>query len=96
METNATPTRTKPPIILAVLFGLSLLGNGYQSVNNSALSERLDSFKNATKEVKTAADKGYWLSKSNKRHNYKCRYFENCAGRKCGKEDGVACGLCGG
>jgi hypothetical protein len=39
---------------------------------------------------------GYWLSNTGKRHNSRCRYFRNCNGRPCGKNDGVACKICGG
>jgi len=39
---------------------------------------------------------GYWLSKSNKRHNSSCRYYKTPGGRPCRPTDGVACKLCGG
>lgn len=39
---------------------------------------------------------GYWLAKSNKRHNSSCRYYKTPGGRPCGPTDGVACKLCGG
>jgi hypothetical protein len=37
----------------------------------------------------------HWLSAGGKRHNDKCRYFKG-AGRACGKDEGVACKVCGG
>jgi hypothetical protein len=37
----------------------------------------------------------YWLSTGGKRHNNRCRYFKG-SGRACGKEEGVACKVCGG
>ena len=37
----------------------------------------------------------YKLSKSGKRHNSRCRYFES-AGDACGPNDGQACKICGG
>jgi len=41
---------------------------------------------------------GYWLNtSSNVRHNSTCRYFKNTSkGRACSKDDGKACGICGG
>jgi endonuclease YncB( thermonuclease family) len=41
---------------------------------------------------------GYWLNtSSNSRHNSTCRYFQNTSkGRTCEKNEGKACGICGG
>jgi len=41
---------------------------------------------------------GYWLNtSSNSRHNSACRYYQNTAkGRTCEKDEGKACGICGG
>jgi endonuclease YncB( thermonuclease family) len=41
---------------------------------------------------------GYWLNtSSNSRHNSTCRYYENTSkGRTCEKDEGKACGMCGG
>ncbi len=41
---------------------------------------------------------GYWLNtSSNSRHNSTCRYFQNTSkGRTCEKDEGKACGICGG
>lgn len=41
---------------------------------------------------------GYWLNtSSNSRHNSTCRYYENTSkGRTCEKDEGKACGICGG
>ncbi|MDX2111160.1 MAG: hypothetical protein SFY80_13070 [Verrucomicrobiota bacterium] len=39
---------------------------------------------------------GFWLAKSGKRHNTKCRYYQTGQGHSCGAEDGVACKICGG
>jgi endonuclease YncB( thermonuclease family) len=40
----------------------------------------------------------YWLNTgSNTRHNNKCKYFKNTKqGRPCTKDEGKACGICGG
>lgn len=39
----------------------------------------------------------HWMSASSgKRHNSKCRYYQNSKGRLCGPNDGVACKICGG
>ncbi len=39
----------------------------------------------------------HWLTtSSNKRHNYSCRNFRTTKGRPCRKDEGTACGLCGG
>jgi endonuclease YncB( thermonuclease family) len=45
-----------------------------------------------------AIESGYWLNTgSNVRHNSGCRYFNNTKkGRPCTKEEGKACGICGG
>lgn len=40
---------------------------------------------------------GYWLTaSSNKRHNSGCRYYQKSNGKICGKNEGVACKICGG
>jgi endonuclease YncB( thermonuclease family) len=41
---------------------------------------------------------GYWLNtSSNSRHNSTCRYYQNTSkGRTCEKDEGKACGMCGG
>jgi hypothetical protein len=41
---------------------------------------------------------GFWLNtSSNSRHNSTCRYYENTSkGRACKKDEGKACGMCGG
>ena len=46
----------------------------------------------------TQEDRQYWLNtKSYKRHNSSCRYFGNTKnGRYCTKDEGSACGICGG
>jgi endonuclease YncB( thermonuclease family) len=53
--------------------------------------------KNADSSSKTAVV-GYWLNtSSNIRHNSDCRYFEKTKqGRASKKDEGRACGLCGG
>ena len=38
----------------------------------------------------------FWLSKSGKRHNPDCRYFKKSQGNICTKDEGTACGICGG
>jgi hypothetical protein len=38
----------------------------------------------------------FWLSKSGKRHNPDCRYFKKSEGKTCTKDEGTACGICGG
>ncbi len=39
----------------------------------------------------------YWLTtKSQVRHNTKCRYYKNSEGRICPKDAGRACKICGG
>jgi len=45
-----------------------------------------------------AASTGYWLNtSSNTRHNSACRYYYNTKnGRACTKDEGRACGICGG
>ena len=45
-----------------------------------------------------AGDGGYWLNtRSNARHNAKCKWYRNTArGRPCGWDEGKACGICGG
>jgi endonuclease YncB( thermonuclease family) len=45
-----------------------------------------------------AIDGGYWLNTSgNTRHNSRCKYFKNTKnGRPCSKDEGKACGTCGG
>jgi endonuclease YncB( thermonuclease family) len=44
------------------------------------------------------AETAYWLNtSSNTRHNSKCKYFKNTKqGRPCAKDEGKACGTCGG
>ena len=44
------------------------------------------------------AGRGFWLNtNSNARHNESCRYYKNTSkGRACGKDEGKACGICGG
>ena len=41
---------------------------------------------------------GYWLNTNgNTRHNSGCKYFKNTkTGRACSKDEGKACGMCGG
>jgi len=39
----------------------------------------------------------YWITNSSGiRHNSSCRYYENSNGRKCSKNEGRACKICGG
>ena len=38
----------------------------------------------------------YWISKSGKRHNENCRYFEKSKGRSGTANEGVVCKICGG
>ena len=38
----------------------------------------------------------FWISKTGKRHNNKCRYYKNCKGRPCSKTEGIPCKICGG
>lgn len=38
----------------------------------------------------------FWISKTGKRHNKNCRYYKNCKGRSCTKNEGIACKICGG
>lgn len=39
----------------------------------------------------------YWITNSSGvRHNSSCRYYENSKGRKCSRNDGRACKICGG
>ena len=61
--------------------------------------------KSREKQTDETTDKGnqrpaakFWLNtKSNIRHNTGCRYFAKTkAGRNCSKDDGKACGICGG
>jgi hypothetical protein len=51
-----------------------------------------------TDPAPTAGTGEYWLNtKSNVRHNSGCKYFKNTKeGRPCGKDEGKACGICGG
>ena len=46
----------------------------------------------------TQEERQYWLNtKSYKKHNSSCRYFGNTKnGRYCTKDEGSACGICGG
>lgn len=48
----------------------------------------------ASKEGSENAE--FWLSKSGKRHNPNCRYFKKSQGKASGKDEGTACGICGG
>ena len=49
------------------------------------------------KPAATTTGTGYWITTaSGKRHNSKCRYYQNSKGRPCGPDEGVACKLCGG
>jgi hypothetical protein len=43
-----------------------------------------------------AAETGFWMSSTGKRHNSKCRFYKNTQGYPCGPNDGIACKLCGG
>lgn len=45
---------------------------------------------------KTATLENYWISKSGKRHNSKCRYYEKSKGRSGLANEGAACKICGG
>ena len=45
-------------------------------------------------EVGTGGE--YWVSSTNKRHNSTCRYYQKSKGRLGGKNEGVACKVCGG
>ena len=38
----------------------------------------------------------FWLSKSGKRHNSRCKWYRNCEGHECGPTDGSPCKVCGG
>lgn len=39
----------------------------------------------------------HWLTlSSNKRHNSRCRYYQNSKGRACTAEEGIPCKICGG
>jgi len=38
----------------------------------------------------------YSISKTNKRHNSTCRYYQKSKGRSGGKNEGIACKVCGG
>ena len=51
-----------------------------------------------SKVGKSEADTGgeYWISSTNKRHNSSCRYYQKSKGRSGGKNQGVACKVCGG
>ena len=51
-----------------------------------------------SKVRKSEADTGgkYWISSTNKRHNSTCRYYQKSKGRLGGKNEGVACKVCGG
>ena len=51
---------------------------------------------NAKPETSDAADTGYWLSSTGKRHNSKCRFYKTGSGHFCGATEGVACKVCGG
>lgn len=39
---------------------------------------------------------GHWISNTGKRHNSRCRYYQNSQGRNGGPDEGVACKICGG
>ena len=45
-----------------------------------------------------AEDGGYWLNtRSNVRHSGGCKWYRNTSrGRPCGRDEGKACGICGG
>lgn len=43
-----------------------------------------------------AAETGYWLSNTGKRHNKTCRYYKATRGQFCGPSGGTACAICGG
>lgn len=43
-----------------------------------------------------AGNGGYWISNTGKRHNSRCRYYQNSQGRKGGANEGVGCKICGG
>jgi len=45
-------------------------------------------------EVGTGGE--YWISKTNKRHNSTCRYYQKSKGRLGSKNEGRACKVCGG
>jgi len=49
-------------------------------------------------ESKSEGELKYWLNiPSNVRHNSSCRYYMNTQnGRMCSKDEGRACGICGG
>ena len=49
-------------------------------------------------DTKQPAEQLYWLNiKSNVRHNNQCKYFKKTSkGRVCTKDEGKACGGCGG
>jgi len=49
-------------------------------------------------QAPAAAEKptGFWLSTGGTRHNAKCRYYRQSAGRPCGPKEGTACKKCGG
>jgi hypothetical protein len=55
--------------------------------------------KKAAPETKkeTTVETGYWITtKSQIRHNSKCRYYKNSQGQFCPKDAGRACKICGG
>jgi len=43
-----------------------------------------------------AAETGYWITGTGKRHNKSCRYYKTTSGRFCTSTEGIACKICGG
>jgi hypothetical protein len=44
----------------------------------------------------TAAETGYWITGTGKRHNKSCRYYKTSSGKFCTSTEGTACLICGG
>ena len=74
-------------LILAFSIGCFCFAQGNAgSVNSSNV---------ASPSAKAEAN-DFWISKTGKRHNNKCRYYKNCKGRPCSKTEGIPCKICGG
>ena len=76
-----------------------LLANCYVSVNDliSLVLTANASSTTSTGISSTTSDLNCWITTSSGvRHNSSCRYYMNSNGRKCSKNEGRACKICGG